>query len=392
MKKKTKLLLRDAFLSTILTSILFVILSIAFINLRFFNPIHQAFKDFSFLDVYYSERFNESNKINKDIVLVNIRNYKRDKIALLLEAVIEQKPEVIGFDVVLEKRINKTTTDSLLCQLVNHKKVVTTFTIKDADTIIKNDCPKVSLKKGGYDNFNFDKHSVIREIQGITKVKNKFYESFATKIAHKYLSKKKWKKYNYKELLQQPQILKYSGDSNNFLVLSFEDFILNPSKVVLKDKIVILGYNGDVQKGIVDIQDKFFTPLNKSITGKSDRDMHGMFVHANIVNMLINNDFIRKVPNFWVAVIVFLTMYLSTILYMKMNKSYKISFRTRKQTYQFFISVFVLLLCFWLYSIDIALSPFPIIVGIVLAGSYFKYYKHLTRFINTKRKWKTYLK
>ena len=33
-----------------------------------------------------------------------------------------------------------------------------------------------------------------------------------------------------------------------------------------------------------------------------------------------------------------------------------------------------------------------IILGVLMAGSYFKYYKHLTRYIKTKRKWKTYLK
>jgi len=54
----------------------------------------------------------------------------------------------------------------------------------------------------------------------------------------------------------------------------------------------------------------------------------------------------------------------------------------------------VLLFSFWLFRLDVVMMPSLIIVGIILAGSYFKYYKHLTRYLKTKsnRKWKTYLK
>ena len=122
--------------------------------------------------------------------------------------------------------------------------------------------------------------------------------------------------------------------------------------------------------------------------------MNGVTVHANIVNMLVSKDFLFDVSNTWIVIITFLAMYLSTLFYMKINRKYKISFRTRKRIFQLVISVFVLVLSFWLFSQNVALKPTIIIVGIILAGSYFKYYKHLTRYIKSKtqRKWKTYLK
>ena len=120
--------------------------------------------------------------------------------------------------------------------------------------------------------------------------------------------------------------------------------------------------------------------------------MHGAVIHANIVNMLIKNNFIHKVSNFWLGIITFIGMFISTMVYMKLNRNYKISFRVRKQTYQLIFSVTLLLVVFWLLKKDVILSPFIIIIGILLAGSYFKYYKHLSRYIKTKRKWKTYLK
>lgn len=393
MKRKTKLLIRDAFFSTILSCLILALLSIAFVNIRFFNPLHKALKDFSFLDVYYSQKFDNSNKVNKDIVLVNVENHDRDGIALLLESVLKADPKVVGFDIILETHESHNGTDSLLQQLLQHKKVVTSMNINNGE-IFGNDPFFQNDNEAAYVNFDFnDEEGVIREFIGTTTIKGKKRTSFATRIAQKFLKNKTWDKRNYDALLERSQVINYVGNSDRFLVLTLDDFLLGGSKKILKDHIVIMGYLGDTKyNSKYDIQDKKWTPLNERIAGKSDRDMYGVVIHANIVNMLVKNKFIHKVSPFWLAVITFFAMYVSTIVYMKLNKTYKISYRTRKQTYQFVVSLVLLLLVFWLLKNDIILSPFIIIIGILLAGSYFKYYKHLTRYINTKRKWKTYLK
>ncbi|WP_431135524.1 CHASE2 domain-containing protein [Psychroserpens mesophilus] len=392
MKKKTKLLIRDAFLSTILTSILLLVLSIAFFNIRFFNPLHKAFSDFSFLDVFYSEKFNNRDKINSEIILVNIENHDREVIANLLSAILKEDPKVVGFDIILEAHSDKTKTDTLLSQLLQNKKVVTSFEAYH-DSLIFSDPFFKTKHKPGFVDFNFKTNTaVIREFIGKKVINDTKQSSFATLIAKKYLSKKRWKKYNYDEKLNTLQTIKYSGDYTAFPHLILDDFFLNDNKPILKDKIVIMGYIGSPTGNKYDIQDKFFTPLNPTIAGKSDADMYGMVIHGNITNMLIKNDLMHRISLFWLCIITFICMYFSTILYMKWNKKYKISYRTRKQVYQLIFAIVLFALAIWLFKNDIILSPFPIIIGIILSGSYFKYYKHLTRYINTKRKWKTYLK
>ncbi|WP_411894869.1 CHASE2 domain-containing protein [Winogradskyella sp. A2] len=394
MKRKTKLLFRDAFLSTILSCILLGLLwSIVFFNSRFFNPIHQAFEDFSFLDVFYSEKLEESNKIADDVILLNIENHGRDIIAPLLETILEEDPKVVGFDVILEKHQTHNYADTLLRKLLQNEKVITSFSYEN-NTIINNESFFNLPKESGFVNFNYnDNTNVIREFEAYKEIAGKTRSSFATMIAKKYLKSKKWKKYNYEEKLQDAQYIKYKGNIESFPVLTANDFLFGESKSFLKDKVVIIGYLGkENSDNKSDINDKFWTPLNSRIAGKSDRDMYGAVVHANIVDMLINNDLIHKVSNLWLGIITFVCMYLSTMFYMKLNKKYKISYRTRKQTYQFIFSVSLLVLVFWLLTIDILLRPFLIIVGVLVAGSYFKYYKHLTRHLNTKRKFKTYLK
>ncbi|MFK7782752.1 CHASE2 domain-containing protein [Psychroserpens sp.] len=392
MKKKTKLLIRDAFFSTILSCILLLVLSIAFLNIRFFNPFHKAFSDFSFLDIYYSEKFNNTDKVNSDIILVNIENHDREVIANLLDAILKEDPKVVGFDIILEERPEKTKVDTFLAKLLQNKKIITAFEASNSN-FIYNDSFFKTKNNSGFAEYNFkDNTAVVREFIGKKLLNNNQEFSFATLIAKAYLSKKKWKKYEFDEKLTKLQTIKYTGNYEAFLNLSLDDFILNENKPFLKDKIVIVGYIGTPTGSPYDIQDKFFTPLNPSPTGKSDSDMFGSVLHANIVNMLIKNDLKHQVSLIWVSIITFICMYFSTILYMKWNKKYKISYRTRKQTFQLIFAITLFALVIWLYKNDIILSPFPIIIGVIIAGSYFKYYKHLTRYINTKRKWKTYLK
>jgi CHASE2 domain-containing sensor protein len=164
------------------------------------------------------------------------------------------------------------------------------------------------------------------------------------------------------------------------------------NKDMLKDKIVILGYLGTPTGNVYDVEDKEFTPMNVETAGKSIPDMYGAVIHANIVRMLINNDFLYRVSNIWIGIITILAMFFSTIYYLILFKKYTISFRTRKNMYIFIFSVVFVMLTLWLFKQGIIINSFPIILGVGLAGGYFKYYKHLVRYVKTKRKWKTYIK
>ncbi len=391
MKNKTKLLFRDAFFSTILSSTIVLLMVLIFVNLRFFNPIHKAFKDFSFLDVFYAEKFQDTTKVSTDIVLVNAGNDRLEAVDIL-NRIIEAEPKVIGVDVMFKDRKEIVYVDSMLASLLTNEKIITSFNIKE-DIVIKNH-PYFVTSKEGFVEFNFDdKTAVIREFVGFKEIQALEQWSFAAQIAKYYLNDK-WELYDYDKRLRKAQTVNYIGNYDSFQHLDYDDFRDYEKKKILKDKIVIFGYLGTPIGNENDIEDKFFTPLNEVIAGKSDADMFGTAIHANIVNMLIKNDFMLTISNTWLTIITFLAMYFSTIYYMKINRKYKVSYRTRKRTYQFLISVFILVLSFWLFKYDVVLKPTIIIVGIILAGSYFKYYKHLTRYIKTKteKKWKTYLK
>ena len=394
MKKKTKLLIRDSFLSTILSCILALLLILTVKNVTFFNPFVEAITDFSILDTYYSEKFKSSDKINTDIILVNIKNLDRNELAFLIEKVIENKPKVIGLDVTFEERKEDTITDYLLAEVLKDSRIVNAFNIldtglKENHPFFENDNPR------GYVNFNFDKKMdkgyVIRRFSGIHPIQEDHF-SFASQVAKQYLEES-WNTFYYDKKLKRERIIKYFGNHNKFIVLDFEDFLDYEKVPILNDKIVLLGYVGHPNTGNVnDITDKFFTPLNEYPVGKTDRDMFGVVLHANIINMLINNDFMFEVPSFIIALLTLISMFFATMYLIKIDKKYKVSYRTRKQSILFIYYIVLVGIALLLLKFGFVIDVAPIIVGTLFAGSYVKYYKHVVRYVKTKRKWKTYVK
>lgn len=111
--------------------------------------------------------------------------------------------------------------------------------------------------------------------------------------------------------------------------------------------------------------------------------------------MLITDDFVFELPLFWVVILTFISMYFTTMLLIKMDKKYKISYRTRKHTLLFVFSIVLVGVALLLFKYGLAFEITPIIIGTLFAGSYVKYYKHLVRYVNKNRKkwkWKTYVK
>ena len=93
----------------------------------------------------------------------------------------------------------------------------------------------------------------------------------------------------------------FLGDINSFV--KFEAALLLDTTLDLsaafKDKIVLIGYLGN-DEWSKPMKDRFFTPLNEQYSGRSLPDMFGLVIHANIISMLINDNYIYEVP-VWLA-------------------------------------------------------------------------------------------
>lgn len=392
-KKKNKnfLLIRDGFFNTVLSLFTCYLLSLLFFNISFFNPIVKVLKDFSFLDTYYAEKLNQAKAIDTNIVLVNIGHEKRPKLLSALQKLTESKAKVIGLDVIL-KRFEETSVDTLLAETINHKKVVSASIVEPNGAKITNHSFFIHEGTEGFVNFNFDtQNTVIREFNGIFNTENGQHYSFALALAKKFLDDNKTSILEKKT--RQPRVINYSGNIDSYVHLSVDELLsLENNNMLLEGKIVLMGYLGSPTANIFDVEDKHFTPLNKIAAGKSPPDMYGLVVHANILSMLIDDNFMYKVSKFWYGFIMFLCSLFASIYFIWLSRRLKISYRTVREAVLLVFSVLFIWFSLLLFKKGIVLKTLPIIAATIFSAGFVKYYKHLIRFIKTKRKFKSYLK
>ncbi len=391
LKRNTKLLLKDSLLCTLFAFLIIFVLSFLVINMSFFDPLKKVVKDFSFLDVYYAENFNPTNTINQDIVLINIEHRDRFEIAQLIEEVLKTDPKIVGVDIIFKDK-KEGFIDSLLAKALDNDKVITSYII-DKDSLIENDALFLNTENSGFVNLNFEnEETVVREFVGITEFQNQEHLSFASKIAHKTLGEKTWEENGYKNKFHGTTPIKYHGDYTSFLNFGYDEFMNSENKSVLQNKIVLLGYIGSPTGNIYDVEDKLFTPLNKITAGKSVPDMFGVVIHANIINMLLKNDLMYRVPNFWIGIFTFICTFFTIMYFLWLGKRKKITESTVKKIVLFSFTVILTGLALWLFKMGIILKVVPIIGITLLGSSYISYYKHLIDYVKTKTSWESYFR
>ncbi|TDT46496.1 CHASE2 domain-containing sensor protein [Maribacter spongiicola] len=381
---------RDGLINTILSLIVCYLLSFLFLNISFFNPLTKALQDFSFLDVYYSERLNENQKVNPNIVLINVEHKSREEIGVALKELLKAKPKVVGFDIIL-KDFKKTAEDTLLAFNLNDKRVINSLVITEQNLISNH--PFFTFKnKPGFVNFNFEnQNSVIRDFDSEKYVFKGKHESFSVILAREYLPERLWDTYKLDKKLEGSRVINYQGNLNHFLNMSIDDFMALNDKSIVKEKIVLFGYLGAPTGNVYDIEDKHFTPLNSITSGKSIPDMFGVVIHANIIAMIISNSFMHKIQTFWILILTFLFSFLASIYFIWLNKKLKISYRTVRKTVLFVFTILLVWVTLLLFKAGIVLNSTPIIVVTVFSAGFIKFYKHLVRWLNTKTKFKSYL-
>lgn len=305
------------FLKKFLTEYLFLnlfifgcvsLLSVIFLNISFFDPFTEAFRDFALTDLYYT-KVKDRNQIYKGpVVLVNVEDKNRTQIAFLLQQIQQGKPKTVALDIVFKQRMNQQ--DSLLKKELEAGSNYVFSYIADFENekeTVYNDS-FFTQQRNGYANMVGEniEYSTIRDYYPFYDNK----EAFTTAILKKYDSTL------YQKLLKRKNRqteIHYTGNLSNFTYYDFDE-ITDPDfdASVLQNKIVLLGYLGmpKVNAGNRQDEDKFFTPLNSRLSGRSFPDMHGCVIHANILRMAIDNDYIKVVPPWKVYLISFLIIWL----------------------------------------------------------------------------------
>jgi len=279
------------------------------------NPIGEAISDMDVTDIVFSKlRKDPDAHLNDDIVIVNIGNLNREGIARQLEIIQEHQPRVIGIDVFFRKLENPWQDSVLAVSMEKVKNLVLVTKLNHYnhnrgifDTLETSNTLFIGNAQMGFANLitpakEQDNFKVCRSFSPVEWTADGRQELFALKLARIYdpdAANRFLERQNVVELINYGGNIvgsnsKNSEFTNKFMVLDWMDVIEgNFVPEVFKNKIVIMGYLGE-DLNDTSWEDKLYTPLNQEYAGRTNPDMYGVVVHANILSMILNGNFIES--------------------------------------------------------------------------------------------------
>jgi CHASE2 domain-containing sensor protein len=361
------------------------LLSLLVLNVSFFDPFTQAFHDFTLTDLYY-QKIKDRNSIYKGpIVLINAEKKNRKELALLFQKIQESNPKTVGLDIMFTNR--QSDDDTVLSNLfTQHNNFVLPSypNFENTTESIYNDT-FFTKEKNSYVNFEGDNKetSTIRYYYPFYSQQ----QAFTTTIIQKFNTSLYQKLQKKKEERIE---IHYWGNLANFTYFNFEE-VLNPEfdQQSLMGKIVLVGYlglpNTDLSNRID--EDMIFTPLNEKLSGRSYPDMYGCVAHANILRMIIEDDYIKVIPQWLNFILSFLLIWLMLPLFCGLFFKGDIWFNglgTGVQLIGSILFVFVTVLVYrhW----DIKFDPGLLLACFVLLPTFINLYEVFLIFLKYKLK------
>lgn len=368
---------RDTLFATAWVFIFIVVLGSIPLNLGIMNPIKLGLKDFDFNDMYYS-KVGKAQKTDIDtnhIVIVNIGNADREGIAMLIEKTAMMKPKVIGLDVLFASPMDPYQ-DSILENTIRNTKNLILAVKYETDSshklIASGNYFKNDSSLFGYVNFpTFGDKETVRSYYPFKKDEKDdqlVLPSFTSTLLKKYDSTA----YNtIKNKIDKKVIINYSrtvtANKKQYLVVEPDALMMDMVDTsFIKDKIALLAY---VNINPNDIEDKKFTPMNEKYAGKSIPDMNGIVVHANIISMVLEDNFIKKLPSWVNLLIAVVVCWLHMSFFMHYYLESHIWFHLAAKIAQVASAIFFVWLGILIYNnyhlkVDLKLSLITIIMAV----------------------------
>lgn len=374
---------RDTILATFSVFLVIGLLGLIPINTSILNPFKTALKDLDFNDISYSVlKKNAGTPIDNRIIVVNIGNADRMGLALMIEKLHAAKPKAIGLDVEFNGA-REPEKDSLMRQIVSSTPELVLASRLDWKN--KTELQDVGYfgtftPNNGYVNLIGEDGGTIRYFSPFEKSNDRLYKSFTAAIVEK-ADKKAF------EHLQQRkraiEVIHYSRTIEQYMVLEGEDVLQdNIAPELLKDKILLMGY---INPDAYNVEDKHYTPLNKKFAGKSTPDMNGIIIHANIISMILDTNYIREIPTWLYWIITILIAWLHVALFMRYYIEDHIWFHLVAKLAQIFfaiLSVYIGIVFFDWFSIKID-TKISLIV-IILAIDIIYFYEAVAVWLHTR--------
>lgn len=345
-------------------------------DLKFFNafdPISQALSDFELTDYAFSN-LRETPSVDQRIVLVNLAPTR----GLIAQQIMQLKtlnPKVIGVDsffdcegglydtlncpqlldtlgnLMLSNAIQEAGNVVLVSKLVQTKALASKGDSDEYDSIEYSDKMFRDYARNAYASLptgaNYqDDVKLCRSLFPKMTVNGNEELAFSVRLAmmydsvktEKFLSRNKYEEViNFRgnvELMDNrlSSISKQDISTTRYPIMFYAidwDKFLEEQYLedIFKGSIVMLGSMGSYF-GDPSWEDKFFTPLNKKVAGRANPDMFGLVVHANVVAMILNEDYIGELQDWHKFAIAIVVCFFTVILFILIDRYLPLWFDT----------------------------------------------------------------
>ncbi len=372
---------RDTILATIMVFIVMALLSLIPLNTHVLDPLKLALQDFDYNDMAFA-RFNKNgnSSIDTNLVIVNIEEANREQITGMINKITADKPLVLGVDVVFEQP-KEAATDSLLKSALQNPLVIMAYRLNTSEVAVS---PQAlfykEVNQKGFANFVGEEEGTIRHFAPFVTFKGFTYPSFAAAI----LQKASAEKYAIlKNRHHETEIINYTRQAEKFMVLNGNS-LLDSKKVKefsFANKIVLLGFAPNDGSW----EDKHFTPMNAKYVGKSTPDMQGVFVHANILEMLLHKNYITKTATWLTWLLALILCWLHMAVFIKYFLEHHIWFHLVAKIAQLVSTIlFVYLGLLFFVNFDHKLNLAPTLIAIILAVDILYFYEAIAKWLHQK--------
>ncbi len=371
---------RDTIFATIAVFLVMGMFSLLPINTHFLDPIHLALSDFDYNDMAYSQLHkNENTPMDTNIVIINIGQADRLSIASMIGTAAAQQPKAIGVDAVFYGEKDPVGDDSLATLFLNTDQLVGAYNYGDKNKGYFYN----GTKNKGFSNFVGEEGGVVRHFTPFLKEEK--LESFAASIV-KIADPKSYAVLQDRD--KTTEIVNYTRKANKYLVIDGMELIANKAIAsTLTNKIVLIGYVGSSS---YDVEDKHFTPLNTKFTGKALPDLNGVFIHANIISMILNQNYVHHLPSWLMWSIAALLCWLHMAIFTKAYLDVHIWFHLVAKIAQIISAVCFVYIGLWcFYEFDVKMNLTATLVAIVLAVDVLYFYEAFATWLHKKIGYRT---
>ena len=291
----------------------------------FLNPVLDRIDFLNIADVSLDAIFavRDMEFLDNRVVVVNIGEVAPapdGKIAAALYKLHAMGARVIGIDVILDElhlerfpaeRLQEVEDLRLAIRDVPNVVVASGFDPETRRPTFEILPPiRAVARHYGFVNLVPDPDGVVRRFLPHAEVEGERWLGFPVKILQLYDSSA------VRRILRQPseeQIIYYTSTYDQIQSVPLDDVLFNPLyEDSFRDKIVLMGFVRE--GGLVYLGDMHNTPMGRKV-GIEGVDMPGVFIHANVINMLLQDRFIEPIPLWGDWLLVFLLSYISIALY-----------------------------------------------------------------------------